>query len=103
MLNIFNFNKTNKYKLDDSNSFSDYSWFCSLDILGFENIEIHIDGNDSKPYDRFLTLSNNIINDFDFFYTRAIKYLNSFFQIIIMNTFYLNYILESLFLIIRYS
>ena len=79
MLNIFNFNKTNKYELDDSNSFYDYSWFCSLDILDFEDIEIHIDGNDSKPYDRFLTLANNIINDFDFFYTRAIKYLNSFF------------------------
>lgn len=79
MLNIFNFNKTDKYELDDINFFYDYSWFCSLDSLGFEDVEIHIDGNDTKPYERFLTLANNIINDFDCFYTRAIEYLNSFF------------------------
>lgn len=79
MLNIFNFNKTDKYELDDINFFYDYSWFCSLDILGFEDVEIHIDGNDNKPYERFLTLANNIINDFNCFYTRAIEYLNSFF------------------------
>lgn len=79
MLNIFDFNQTDKYELDDSNFFYDYSWFCLTDILGFEDVEIHIDGNDNKPYDRLLTLANNIINDFDFFYTRAIDYLNSFF------------------------
>lgn len=79
MLNISDFNLTEKFELEDTDFIYDYSWFCSIDIISFEDVEVHIDGNKNKPNYSLLDLSNKILNDFDYHYSRLLNYLHAFF------------------------
>ena len=54
-------------------------WFCSIDIEGWKDVEIFIQGNMENPYEEFIEMAGKILDNLQQHLNRALKYLKEFF------------------------
>ncbi|WP_088291743.1 hypothetical protein [Ureibacillus sinduriensis] len=54
-------------------------WFCSIDLEEWTDVEIFVQGNMEQPYEEFIEIAGNILDNSPQHVDRALKYLKRFF------------------------
>lgn len=72
-------NIANTHFGDEEENFLPKQWFCSIDIEGWGDVEIFVQGNMEKPYEEFIEMAGKILDNLQQHISRALKYLKEFF------------------------
>lgn len=68
----------NNFESEEDN-FLPKQWFCSMDIVDWEEVEIFIQGDERKPYISCIEMAEKVLKDIPQHISRALNYLKEFF------------------------
>lgn len=74
-----NLNLVNTHFGNEEESYLPKQWFCGIDIEGWEDVEIFVQGNMEKPYEEFIEMAGKILDNSHQHLSQALKYLKQFF------------------------
>lgn len=83
-------NLANSIFENEEDNFLPKQWFCSMDIVDWEEVEIFIQGDERKPYISCIEMAEKVLKDIPEHISRALKYLNEFFPSQKSKDFYLS-------------
>ena len=72
-------NLANTYFRDEEENSLPKQWFCSIDIEGWKDVEVFVQGNMGEPYEEFIEMAAEILDNLHQHLSRALKYLKEFF------------------------